>query len=79
MAVGTPIAIRIMLLILLGLIDMIDHKTKEQCRKILTYGMCLDMVQASALSTKKQDILTPRNVNTIYKHFVTAVTQRMGK
>lgn len=55
---------------------MIDHKTQEQCRKILTYGMCLDMIQDSTVQTKRRHVLTPRNVNKIYQQFTRAVQRR---
>lgn len=52
---------------------MVDQNTKEQCLKILTYGMCLDLVQASAVSTKKNKTINPKNVNVIYNKFTSSV------
>ncbi len=55
---------------------MIDNQTERDCRKILTYGMCLDMVQNVACNVKREKKLSPRNINNTYRTFVNTVRNK---
>lgn len=58
---------------------MIDPKIEKECRKILTYGMCLDMAQNAVSNINPNNKLSFRNINNTYRIVTENISKTKGR